>query len=165
VHGKLCHILMTKFCRASEDMKKVEQILLEAQNLQKLVHSFVNTRMSLFGNYIVPFQKLVLSSPNLCRALARQDFMGKLMSRLNTENITLRLNLLKILLAILRSHSKPRAVAMTYDVEKAVQPLTAVGIAVLVKEMATTILQEISQASSPLKETNSGTLKSSEITA
>lgn len=143
------------FLRQSEDSQKVEKTLVEADSVKKLISSFVSTKASLVGQFIVPFQKILASSPALCCAVSRMDFMDKLLSRLSLDNVGVRLNLLKILLSIIRAQPKPKQFALTFKVEPIVQNLCTSASSVLAREMAATILQECSQAESPKRETPS----------
>ncbi|CAG8548816.1 12494_t:CDS:2 [Ambispora leptoticha] len=76
---------------------RVEPILLESQNIERIRQAFVTAKAFSFENILEPLHLITRLSPEIAYALAKPAFIIRLLHRLNHKKPIVRLNILKIL--------------------------------------------------------------------
>ncbi|CAG8436424.1 2710_t:CDS:2 [Ambispora gerdemannii] len=80
-----------------EEKHRVEPILLEPQNIERIIQAFVTAKANSFENILGPLHLITRLSPKTAYALAKPTFFKRLLQRLHHKKPIVRLNMLKIL--------------------------------------------------------------------
>ena len=136
------------FCWQHEDGHKVENILIQNENKEKLVRVFSNCRPNDWSALLVPYQELLTASVKLCKTLADSaEFMTVLLERItdDSHDVTARLNLFKILASVVESHDTPQAFSKIFDIENKLAGVLSESTKcpILVRKIATNIMERL----------------------
>eukprot|EP00735_Rhodelphis_limneticus_P013963 TRINITY_DN7931_c0_g1::TRINITY_DN7931_c0_g1_i1::g.15623::m.15623 TRINITY_DN7931_c0_g1::TRINITY_DN7931_c0_g1_i1::g.15623 ORF type:complete len:1244 (+),score=360.81,sp/Q8T2I8/SEPA_DICDI/43.59/3e-144,sp/Q8T2I8/SEPA_DICDI/59.02/3e-107,Pkinase/PF00069.20/5.7e-71,Pkinase_Tyr/PF07714.12/5.6e-49,Kinase-like/PF14531.1/0.0032,Arm/PF00514.18/1.4e+03,Arm/PF00514.18/1.5e+02,Arm/PF00514.18/1.2e+04,Arm/PF00514.18/3.4,Arm/PF00514.18/7.6e+03,Ric8/PF10165.4/40,Ric8/PF10165.4/0.088,BUD22/PF09073.5/0.043,DUF3385/P len=93
-----------------EEMKRVEEVLVRPENVQKFVELIRTAKMNSLKNLLEPLLKIVQLSSRTNKALGDSAFVSCLLERLRNDNAdaNIRLNLLKILRSLYERHERPK---------------------------------------------------------
>lgn len=136
-------------CLANDnEHRKVEQLLLRRDSLDRLVNFFQSCSGPAFVHISEPYLKMMTKSVRLNAALAVSGLTPLLVARLDHQDAIARLNLLKMIKAVYEHHPRPKQLVVEHDLPRKLQRLTEEqrdgersGGQVLVKQMASTLLK------------------------
>ncbi|KAF0488206.1 kinase-like protein [Gigaspora margarita] len=125
-----------------EETSRVEPILLQQNNIELILKSFVVAKANSFENILEPLYMITqLSAPVTC-VLAQPSFFNRLLHRFGHPKPVVRLNLLRILKSICEVHPQREVVIKRYGLFEIIIKMSAEDPAVLIRELAKEILQQ-----------------------
>ncbi|CAG8540816.1 12466_t:CDS:2 [Dentiscutata erythropus] len=125
-----------------EETSRVEPILLQQNNIELILESFVVAKANSFENILEPLYMITqLSAPVTC-VLAQPSFFDRLLHRFGHPKPVVRLNLLRILKSICDVHPQREDVIKRYGLFEIIIKMSAEDPAVLIRELAKEILQQ-----------------------
>lgn len=129
----------------ADETERLEEVMAQKENLQKLVNVFTSTSNTVFGNVVEPFLRICHTSKRLTVLLAdSEEFVPSLLERLAWHHPALvRLNLMKILVTLHEFHPKPRQMAAKHSLLPIIEELTDDQQSVLIQELAIKLLAGI----------------------
>ncbi len=83
----LVFIPLTLVCRIMDDGERVENVLLDLDNLELLIVVFVRARSQSLPNLIPAYHRLLSASDRLTKYIAKAAFMVKLVDRMEHPNV------------------------------------------------------------------------------
>ncbi|KAH7387775.1 hypothetical protein KP509_16G040500 [Ceratopteris richardii] len=127
------------------EQRKVEQLLLKSEAIQKLVGFFQSSREQSFVHILEPFLKIITKSPRINVSLATSGLFPLLVGRLDHQDALVRLTLLKLIKAVYEHHPRPKQLIVEYDLQPRLQRLIEErrDDQVLVKQMAISLLKAL----------------------
>ncbi|XP_062183894.1 MAP3K epsilon protein kinase 1-like isoform X2 [Phragmites australis] len=132
------------------DHRKVEQVLLKKEAIQKLVKFFQDCPEQYFVHILDAFLKIITKSSRINTAMATNGLTTLLIARLDHREAIARLTLLKLIKVVYEHHPRPKQLIVENDLPQKLQNLIEErrggqrgGQQVLVKQMATSLLKAL----------------------
>ncbi|KAK5711737.1 Protein kinase of the Mitotic Exit Network [Elasticomyces elasticus] len=130
------------FIWLQEETHKVEQHLLStAAFADAITQCFNVSKADVFENLLEPLQKLLRLSTDVAASLAQRTLFERCAVKLHAKKPQVRLNLLRILRSICEAHEEQGSLMRQYGLLESVQELHRSDPAILVREMAKSLLE------------------------
>ncbi|KAH7337093.1 hypothetical protein B0J17DRAFT_718990 [Rhizoctonia solani] len=134
-----------------DETSRVEDFLIQADSLEAMLNCFTNAKANSFEGLLDPFLKICRLSQNITLGIAsKSQFFRRLTDRLGHGKPVTRLNLLRILRAVLDVHPDRTGLVRRYGLLEIVERLSKNDGAVLVRELAREILPLLQTPEPPL---------------
>eukprot|EP01035_Chromulina_nebulosa_P021002 gene21002-27215_t len=125
------------------DTEYVQSILIQPNNLSKLIEFFRNSSPQTIQTVHKPWLDMMLKSPSLCRALSMSGlFVTALIKRLNQAEAIVLCSLLKIIQLLHLCHPSSRQFVLDYDLYNIVKKFTKIESQVVVYQVANRLLAD-----------------------
>ncbi|KAK0363681.1 Protein kinase of the Mitotic Exit Network [Friedmanniomyces endolithicus] len=130
------------FIWLQEETHKVEQHLLSTTVFADAITQCFNvSKADVFESLLEPLQKLLRLSRDVAASLAQRTLFERCAVKLHAKKPLVRLNLLRILRSICEAHEEQGSLMRQYGLLESVQDLAASDPAILVREMAKSLLE------------------------
>ncbi|TKA78167.1 hypothetical protein B0A55_03894 [Friedmanniomyces simplex] len=130
------------FIWLQEETHKVEQHLLStAAFADAITQCFNVSKADVFESLLEPLQKLLRLSQDVAASLAQRTLFERCAVKLHAKKPLVRLNLLRILRSICEAHEEQGSLMRQYGLLESVQELHTSDPAILVREMAKSLLE------------------------
>ena len=131
------------FIWLQEETHKVEQHLLAPASgfAEGITQCFNASKADVFENLLEPLQKLLRLSRDVAAGLAQRTLFERCAVKLHAKKPLVRLNLLRILRSICEAHEEQGGLMRQYGLLESVRELSVADPAILVREMAKSLLE------------------------